>query len=79
MLFPTTRMQVRIKNEINKKAEILEIRKDKCKPMGANKLVTNEFALEHTSMRAWNMKQSISLITQNGSPILGIIMEDMSI
>jgi hypothetical protein len=45
----------------------------------ANKSITNEPALEHTPMRAWSMKEWISLATQNGFPTLDIIMEDMSI
>jgi hypothetical protein len=56
MLFPTTKMEVRIKNGTSKKAGILEIRKDKCKLVDADKSVTNESALEHTPMRAWSMK-----------------------
>jgi len=57
MLFPTTQMEVTIKNGTSKKARILEIRKDKCKLVDANKSITNEPALEHTPMRAWSMKE----------------------
>jgi hypothetical protein len=71
-------MEVRIKNGTIKKARLLEIRKDGCKPMDADKSVTNESTLEHTSMRAWSMKECISLTTQNGFPTLDIIMEGMS-
>jgi len=78
-VFPTTKMEVRIKNGTSKKAGILEIRKDKRKLVDADKSVTNESALEHTPMRAWSMKECISLATQNGFPTLDIIMEDMSI
>jgi hypothetical protein len=50
-------MEVTIKNGTSKKARILEIRKDKCKLVDANKSITNEPALEHTPMRAWSMKE----------------------
>ncbi len=79
MLFPTTQMEARMKNGTSKKARILEIKKNECKPMDADKYVTNELALEHTPMRAWSMKECISLTTQNGFPILHIMVEDMSI
>jgi hypothetical protein len=72
-------MKVRIKNGTSKKARILEIKKDECKPVDVDKSRTNELTLEHTSMRAWNMKECISLATQNGFPTLDIIMEGMSI
>jgi hypothetical protein len=72
-------MEVKIKNGTSKKARILEIKKDGCKPVDANKSVTNELALEQTPMRAWSMKECISSATQNGFPTLDISMEDMSI
>ncbi len=55
MLFPTAQMEVRMKNGTSKKARILEIKKDECKLVDANKYVTNELTLEHTPMRAWSM------------------------
>ncbi len=79
MLFPIAQMEVRIKNGTSEKVGILEIKKDRCKHVDANKSVTNEPTLEHTPMKAWSMKECISLATQNGFPTLDIIMEDMSI
>jgi hypothetical protein len=79
MLFPTIKIGVRIKNGTSKKVGILEIRKDECKLVDVDKSITNELALEHTSIRAWSMKKCISLTTQNGFPTLDNVMEDMSI
>jgi hypothetical protein len=44
-------MEMKIGNGTSKKHGILEIRKERCKHVGANKSTTNESALEHTSMR----------------------------
>jgi hypothetical protein len=72
-------MEVRMKNGTSKKARILEIKKNGFKLVDVDKSVTNESTLEHTSMRAWSMKECISSATQNGFPTLDISMEDMSI
>jgi hypothetical protein len=52
MLFPVTQTKVRIGNGANWECGYLKIKEGRCKPMDANKFITNELALEHTSMRA---------------------------
>jgi len=64
-------------NGTSKKHGILEIRKERCKLVDADKSTTNESALEHTSMRIWSMKECTSLAAQNSFFVLDIVVENM--
>jgi len=77
MLFPATQTKVGIGNGTNRECGYLKIKEGRCKPMDADKFTTNELALEHTSMRAYNIKACTFLVAQNGFLAFDIVIEDL--